>query len=253
MIPVGRRVESRWNGDARARVSKLNRSLISDLPLFADLAPEALDQILAKARSMRVARETPVFEQEAAAHSFFLLLDGHVRVVKTTLDGQQVIVRYISAGEMIGIAQALGRSTYPATAIATVDCVVVAWPSHLWSEFAANFPSFGAKTYQTVGQRLEDAHNRAVELSTEQVEQRVARALLRLVKQTGTETPDGVLIDMPISRQHIAEMTGATLHTVSRLLSGWEQVGIVKGGRQKVIVSDLDRLRAIAEREKSDS
>lgn len=168
-------------------------------------------------------------------------------MVKATPDGQEVIVRYISPGELMGIAHALGRTTYPASAIAAVDCVVLAWPGHLWPEFAAAFPNFGANTYKTVGTRLQDAHTRVVEMSTEQVDQRVAHALLKLVKQTGRQTEEGLLIDFPISRQDIAEMTGTTLHTVSRLLTAWEEKGLVKSGRQKVTVVEPHRLLMLAE------
>jgi len=67
------------------------------------------------------------------------------------------------------------------------------------------------------------------------------------VKQAGKKTEEGILIDFPISRQDIAEMTGTTLHTVSRLLSAWEDHGLVKSGRQKVTVVEPHRLLLIAE------
>ena len=228
-------------------MSRLDRSLIAGLPLFSGLAPADLDRVLESATSRRVPKDALVFEQDAEAQSFFLLLNGRVRVVKTTPDGQQVIVRYIVAGELLGIAQALGRATYPASAVAVVDCVVLVWPGRLWAELAAVFPSFGAKTYQTVGERLQDVQSQVVELATQQVERRVAHALLRLVQQTGKKSDDGLLIDFPISRQDIAEMTGATLHTVSRLLSAWEQEGLVKSGRQRITVVAPHRLLLIAE------
>ena len=88
-----------------------------------------------------------------------------------------------------------------------------------------------AATYRTVGTRLQETLTRAVELSTEQVEQRVAHALLRLANQTGRKTDSGIEIDFPISRQDIAEMTGTTLHAVSRMLSKWEDNGIIVSGR----------------------
>lgn len=228
-------------------MSHLDRSLISGLPQFQGMEPRDLDYVLMNARSQRVAKDVPVFEQEADAHSFFLLLDGHVRVVRTTPDGQQVIVRYISSGELLGIAHALGRTTYPASAIAAVDCVVLVWPGRLWAEFSERYPAFGASTYRTVGARLQEAHTRVVEMSTQPVEQRVAHVLLRLAKQTGKKSDDGILIDFPISRQNIAEMTGTTLHTVSRLLSLWETKGIVLSGRQKVTVVQPQKLLLLAE------
>lgn len=228
-------------------MSRLDRSLISALPPFQGMAPADLDRVLEQARSLRFARDETIFDQDGEAHSFFLLLDGHVRVVKTTPDGQQVIVRYISPGELLGIAHALGRTTYPAGAVAAVDCVALAWPGRLWPEFATAFPQFGANTYKAVGGRLEDAHTRVVEMATEQVDRRVAHALLKLVNQTGRKTDEGLLIDFPISRQDIAEMTGTTLHTVSRLLTAWEDKGLVRSGRQKVTVVEPHRLLLLAE------
>ncbi|MER8680285.1 Crp/Fnr family transcriptional regulator [Mesorhizobium sp. M1405] len=228
-------------------MGSLDRSLIAGLPVFGGIAPTDLDRIIGQARSLRIAKDQPVFEQEQEAASFFLLLDGHVRVVKSTPDGHEVTVRYISPGELMGIAHALGLTTYPASAIAAVDCIVLAWPSRLWPTFSADFPSFGSNTYKAVGSRLQDAHSRVIEMSTEQVEQRVARGLLKLVMQSGKKTDEGILIDFPISRQDIAEMTGTTLHTVSRLLSAWENHGLVKSGRQKVMVVEPHRLLVIAE------
>lgn len=75
----------------------------------------------------------------------------------------------------------------------------------------------------------------------------MAHTILRLIKQAGRKTPDGLEIDFPITRQDIAEMTDTTLHTVSRLLSAWEDRGLVVGGRQKVTVSDPHGLMLIAE------
>jgi CRP-like cAMP-binding protein len=79
------------------------------------------------------------------------------------------------------------------------------------------------------------------------VEHRVAHAMLRLVSQSGRKVEAGVLVDFPVTRQEIAEVSGTTLHSVSRVLSAWENAGLVVVGRQKVIVCDLERLSRIAE------
>ena len=104
---------------------------------------------------------------------------------------------------------------------------------------------------QTVGNRLQDAQARVIEMSSEQVEQRVAHALLRLAKQAGRKVERGVEIDFPVSRQDVAEMTGTTLHTVSRILSAWEQQGLVEGGRQRIVLRDAHRLHGLAEGEEA--
>ncbi|WP_407051474.1 Crp/Fnr family transcriptional regulator [Methyloraptor flagellatus] len=225
----------------------LDRSLLADMPLFAGLGPAALDDIIAEARSARVAKGATVFEQDADATSFFVLLHGHLQVLRITPAGAQVIVRYVVPGELFGIAVQMGRATYPATALAVVDSVALSWSSIAWPRMMERFPSLAVGMMRTLGQRIDDAHGRVVEMSTEEVERRVAHAILRLVKQAGRRGDRGITIDFPISRQDVAEMTGTTLHTVSRILSGWETRGLVEGGRQKITVCDPHRLFLLAE------
>ena len=233
-------------------MTALDPSIVAELPLFAGLSRADLDEILRDARSVRYPRDSTVFDQGADAHSFFVLLHGHLRVEKTTPQGQQIVARYVSAGELFGVAQALAIDTYPATAVAAVDSIALCWPSAAWPRLVAKFPSLAANMLHTVGRRLQDTQSQVLEMSSEQVEQRVAHALLRLAKQAGRAVESGIEIDFPISRQDIAEMTGTTLHTVSRILSAWEQRQLVEGGRQRIVLRDTDRLLAIADGQPTD-
>jgi CRP-like cAMP-binding protein len=76
-----------------------------------------------------------------------------------------------------------------------------------------------------VVERLDDIQSRYLELRAERVEKRIARALLRIMKQSGRKTDEGILIDFRISRQALADYTGTTLYTVSRMISNWEKKG----------------------------
>jgi CRP/FNR family transcriptional regulator, nitrogen oxide reductase regulator len=228
-------------------MASLDRSLIADLPMFAGLGAGQLDEILSEAQSVRYPKGANLFEQDAPATSFFILLHGHLRVAKLTPAGQQVVVRFVAPGEIFGIAKAIGRTTYPATATAVVDSVALVWPSAAWPRLVENNPALGSNALRTVGSRLQEAQTRVVEMSTEQVERRVAHALLRLEKQAGRKVEEGVRIDFPISRQDVAEMTGTTLHTVSRILSAWEEQGWVEGGRQKIVIREAHKLFLLAE------
>ena len=228
-------------------MATLDPSLVADLPLFSGFGADELGEILREARSLRFAKNSAVFEQGEDAHSFFVLLHGHVRASKTTPSGEQIVVRYVAPGETFGVAPAIGLQRYPATATAVDDSVALAWPSAAWPRLVAKFPALAVNTLQTVGSRLQESHARVVEMSTQQVEQRVAHALLRLARQSGRKVEGGVEIDFPISRQDIAQMTGTTLHTVSRTLSGWEQRGLIESGRQRIVLREPHKLLVLAE------
>lgn len=229
--------------------NKFDRSLIRGLSIFQSMSDDDLDAVLAQASARQVPVGQAVFEQGETATEFFALLHGRLKVVQTTPDGQQVVVRHVSPGDIFGIARAMRRPDYPATAVAVVDSLTLVWPSGHWEAFIARSPVLALNALQTVGQRLQDAHARIRELSTEEVERRVAHALLRLVQQAGRKSEEGILIDFPVTRQDLAEMTGTTLHTVSRVMTAWEAKGIVASARKKVIVRDAHRLHVIAERQ----
>ncbi|HEV7435807.1 MAG TPA: Crp/Fnr family transcriptional regulator [Pseudorhizobium sp.] len=226
---------------------KIDKSLVRDFSLFKEMSPESVDVLLGHATSKRYVGGEAVFEQGGSATHFFLLLHGRLKVNQVTASGQQIIVRVVHPGDLFGFAKALQRSDYPGTAVAVTDSVALGWPTHLWPDFINHNPRLAVSAMQTIGQRLEEAHTRIREMSTEEVERRVAHTVLRLTKQAGKKEEAGIRIDFPISRQDIAEMTGTTLHTVSRILSAWEGKGLVEGGRQKLLVRDVVALSALAE------
>ena len=92
-----------------------------------------------------------------------------------------------------------------------------------------------------------EINDQLVAMATMHVEQRVANSLLRLSNQAGKEVSEGIEINFPITRQDISEMTGTTLHTVSRLLSAWERSGIVATGRKRVVIKRPHELVILAE------
>ena len=216
----------------------LDVSLIKDLTPFQGITLAALEDLISCATSHHYAKGGIIFEQEMEAHSFFVLLDGYIRVTKITPDGEQVIARYIASGELFGIAPAIGQAHYPANAVAAVDCVALAWPTDMWQRTVEQHPGFAANTYKIVGKRLAETQELMIEMATSKVEHRVANAVVKLAMQSGKETVEGLQIAFPVSRQDISEMTGTTLHTVSRLLSRWEDQGLVTCGRQKIVVKN---------------
>lgn len=229
-------------------MAALDRTLVKSLPLFQKMSDLELDTLLTRATVRRVPQNEAVFEQGATADFFFLLLNGRLKVTQVTKDGQQIIVRVVNPGDLFGFARALQRSDYPGTATAATESLVLAWPTELWNIFVEKNPHLAVNALHTIGQRLDEAHTRIREMSTEEVERRVAHTVLRLAEQAGKPESGGIRIDFPISRQDIAEMTGTTLHTVSRILSAWEGRGLVVGGRQKLTLKDIPGLRRLAER-----
>jgi CRP-like cAMP-binding protein len=226
---------------------KIDKSVVKSFPMFERMPDGDIEALLAQAASKRIGLGEAFFEQGAPATHFFLLINGRLKVTQVTSDGQQIIVRVVHPGDLFGFAKALRRSDYPGTALAAQESLALSWPTDLWPQFIDRSPHLAVSALNTIGQRLEEAHTRFREMSTEEVERRVAHTVIRLSRQAGRAEGGGVRIDFPISRQDIAEMTGTTLHTVSRILSAWESKGLVEGGRQKLLVRDIKGLQALAD------
>ena len=226
---------------------RLDESLLTHLPPFSRLDDREIRTILDQATSRRYDEGVAIFDEGAPAERFFMLLDGYVRVVRVAPTGEQVTALHIPSGQLLGIARALGRETYPATALTATESIVLSWPTRLWDGFVADYDGFATETYKTVGDRISEVHNRVVEMATQQVEQRVANALLRLINQTGRQVSDGIEIDFPITRQDLSELTATTLHTASRLLSAWEKQGLVHSKRKRIKVLDPHALVVISQ------
>ncbi|MEI4195533.1 Crp/Fnr family transcriptional regulator [Roseovarius sp. E0-M6] len=226
---------------------RLDESLLTHLPPFARLERRSIRTILDQATSRRYEAGTAIFNEGDPAERFYMLLDGYVRVIRITPLGEQVTALHIPSGQLLGIARALGRDTYPATAMTASDAIALSWPTRLWDTFVTEYESFATETYKTLGHRVGEMNNRIVELATQQVEQRVANALLRLINQTGRKVSDGIEIDFPITRQDLSELTATTLHTASRLLSGWEKQGLVRSRRKRIVVLDPHALMLLSQ------
>lgn len=221
--------------------------LLRGVPLFADLADPDLERLLVGAAPLRLDTGAAAFHQGDEARTFQVLLTGRLKLSQVTSDGQQVTLRYITPGEMFGGIAALNGKPYPASALAVAPSLAVRWDREVFQRHVQEQARLSWKLIQELSRRFSEAQSRFREMATERVERRIARTLLRLAHQTGRRVEEGVLIDLPLSRQDLAEMIGTTQFTVSRVLSDWERRGLVEAGRARVVLRHPHQLVLVAE------
>ena len=220
---------------------------IAQCALFAGLSAAELQDVIASGRVYEVAQGDFFFHQGEESTMLYVIASGRVKLSQVTADGQQVIVAYFGPGEGLGIIMALNEQPYPLSAEAIEPCVAVGWRRDVMMELMAGNTQLALNGMRMVGQRFTQMQSRFQELATQRVEQRVARALLRLVRQFGRRVDEGVLIDIAISREELAQMTGTNLYNVSRILSKWEHAGWIVSARKRVILKKSHELVALAE------
>ncbi len=216
-------------------------------PIFKDLDDLQLIEVLQAGRQREVEPDTFLYMQGDEAISFYLLLNGRIKLTQVTPDGQEIILRYASPGESFGLIAVLTEQTYPVSAYVVNDSRILVWQRSEMNTLMGRMPTMAMNALRILSGRVREFQDRIRELSTERVEQRIARAVLRLAHQTGKKVPQGIFLDLPISRQDLAEMTGTTLFTVSRTLSKWETMGLIITGREQIIIHAPHGLVCIAD------
>ncbi|RDD63049.1 Crp/Fnr family transcriptional regulator [Ferruginivarius sediminum] len=222
---------------------------LGTVSLFEGLDDRGLERVLQAASIRKVAAGQAIFEQEDAADTVFVMVAGHAKVAKRGADGQETVIGFINPWEMMGCVAVCGGTGYPGTATAVEDSWLLAWSRATIERLMDEHSRIARNALSTISGRLQSMQTRLHEVSNERVERRIAHTLRRLADASGRDTRQGREIAFPITRQDLAEMTGTTLHTVSRTLSAWHQQGIVESARQRIIVRDASALERIAESE----
>lgn len=222
-------------------------NILGNTEIFRSLPSEALDDVRGSVSRKRLAKREVLYHQGDAALYFYVVVVGRLRATQTTADGNQIALRYLGPGEMAGYAALAGIPSYPGTVVAVEDTHLFAWPASAMQQQMGKHPQIAINAVSVLGSRYQEAQIRLREISSETVERRIAHTLRRLAHQAGRRTGQGTEISFPLSRQDIAELAGTTLHTVSRILSGWEKEGIVLSVHRHIIVCMPEALAAISE------
>lgn len=223
------------------------RTVIASTDLFAGLTEEQLSQVERRSSTTSLPDSDYLFHQGDPAERIYIVRKGKIRLIQVSQDGEQVILKYIASGEAFGVVAVLEGILYPVAAQAVGDTQLLSWDRQTLHALLPQFPQIYLNSMQILAKRIHDFQDVIRELATERVERRIARALIRLARQVGVKTDRGVRIDLPLSRQDLAEMTGTTLYTVSRTLRDWQAQGLVESAREQIIILYPHGLVAIAE------
>jgi CRP-like cAMP-binding protein len=220
---------------------------LAALELFHGLSPPALGDVMAYARVRHLAKDTRIFDQGDPGVRAHALIDGGVRISQSGSDGAQIVMRFIGPGEMFGTVALFTDGRYPADAVALGDSLEASWSEAELFELMGRHPQIAINVIRVIGQRLQEVQDRLREVSTQRVEQRVAHAVLRLAGQAGHRTIDGTAIEFPLRRRDVADMSGTTLYTASRILTGWEKAGFLVSRSQRLTIRQPSEILRIAE------
>lgn len=228
---------------------KMDPADLRRVNVFKDATDEDLKLFVGKGIVRSIEEGEFFFFQGDPATYFYVLIEGRAKLLQTSAAGQQVNLRTITEWQMFGALGAVRENaTYPATAQALEPSTALAIESSFLKEMMQSRPYLNINLMQLMTSYIMEMQERYRELATERVERRIALTILRLAAQIGKRTEgDGMTVELPLSRQDVAEASGTTIFTVSRVLADWERRGLVETGRERVVIRNPHGLVQISE------
>lgn len=215
--------------------------------LFAGLDVSDCLRIASCARARTFARDEVLFMQGQPARSLMLLQDGSIKQTQIGSSGEEVILWMNGRGEAVGASSGEQTCSHTCSARALEKCMTLVWEYSRLQQYLTEYPQIRRNLNQILSNRIQELEERFREVATEKVAKRLALTLLRLIRPVGKQRQLG--IELSLSREELAQMTGTTLFTISRILSKWGEEGFVLPRREAVVVTDVDRLREVVEQE----
>lgn len=213
--------------------------------LFTGLSQRECSEIFSFARARTFAPNEILFSQGQPIRNLIFLQSGSVKHTQVSENGSEVLLRMSGTGDAVNLQGEAPLCSHTCSARAMEQCGALVWEYSKLQALLTQYPLIRRNISRILAACLQELEERFREVATERVAKRLALVLLRLVKQIGKPSPGGIQVSL--SREELAQMTGTTLFTISRVLSRWAEQGFVTPRREAVLVSDLQRLESVSD------
>jgi CRP-like cAMP-binding protein len=223
--------------------------ILRQVPFFQDLTPTTLEWVNTLFHEEDFKVDEVICRSGEPAERFFVVADGRVRLLHNSLTGRDILLDLLTPGEFFGAFSGQENDVYPETAQAQSPCCILVIGRGTFHQVLKRHPPVALKVIDIMARRLKVANERVHQLSSLPVEGRIASILLMLGDKFGEKREVGLLLQVPLSREDLAGMTGTTTESASRVMSQFQRDGVIRSGRGWVAVADREGLETIAGKE----
>jgi CRP/FNR family transcriptional regulator len=223
------------------------RDILQAMPFFAGLSERDWEKVIDLFSERQYQKDDYIFLEGEAPEALYIIRTGKVKVLRHSTDGKDVVLRVGGAGHLLGTVAVFDGGGYPGTAQVIEECTALVIARNDCLTLVNRYPVFALAVISDLGSRLRSSAEQIRSLAVERVEQRIARVLLKLAETAGSDSLEGRVIEMPLTRQDVADMTGTTVETAIRVMSKFRRLELIKTRRGKVVLVELAALQEIAE------
>lgn len=229
------------------QVKDIKLDQLKKLHLFEDLSEEELKDTLHYMQVRTFRRNEYLFFEEEGEPGIYILLEGLIKLLKETHDARIVIVRLVYPGDVFGWIEwgkRVPKNTY--TAKAMVESTTLYISNRDFINLAIKHPAIAVKMTCEATANLLQTYETLKSIAGGKVEERIAKVLLEIADRIGKKLDDVIVIEAPLTRNDIAEMTGTTVETTIRVMSKWKRMGIINTDRGYIEILKRRELEKLA-------
>lgn len=152
----------------------------------------------------------------------------------------------LSEGDFIGAFNLLKEDEFDFNAEALENMHISMLEKSSFDKIVLSNPQITLKIFEKAYERINKAENLVARLSSGNPDSKVLSLLRDLAADFGTSTPNGILLELNMSREEMANYAGIARETMSRKLKLFEEAGLIKLiGNKKILIYDIAQLRAM--------
>lgn len=220
---------------------------LSQIPLLKILNAQDRQRILGEMTETRYGKGQYIFREGDPTEYFHIVKEGSVKCVKSSLGGKECTLKVLMPGDLFCCdASAFDGASHPGTAQPIGDVSVLRMKKEAYFKMLRANPDAAMEVIRYLGNRLNEAQEKAKILALDSADQRLASLLANLAERTGLQEPSGIRLSVRLTRQDMANMVGVTTETAIRIMARFKKEGLVAGTAARLIIRDLPRLKLLA-------
>jgi CRP-like cAMP-binding protein len=214
---------------------------------FSSLSEVAQREISRLFMEEKFQKDDYVFFEGDLPEWLFIVNEGRVKLVKHSDTGKDVILQIFVPGDMFGEVSLFDRKPYSSSAQVMENSIILKLSRKDFLLFFGRHPFVATEMIAELGRQLREAHATIKSLAVDRVEQRIASILLKLAHKLGSQEHGGVMLNLSLTRQDLADMAGTTVETTIRVMSRFTKTKVIKPVNGKILILDSKYLQRIAE------
>ena len=236
-MPQDNKGEAR--GPAGGKLSVLRKH-----PYFADLEPEAFEQLCRYAKHATMKRGATIASKGDPGNSLIAVISGTVKISVSSPDGRSAILNLIGAGEIFGEVAVLDGLARTADATANTNCELFIIDRRDFIPFVRSQPALAMKFIELLCARLRTTSDQVEQVILQNLPGRLASALLRLTEKHKAAQGGRTIA---ITQQEISEMVGMTRESINKQLRAWAARDWVRLEHGAIVVLRPQALQTLIE------